>query len=165
MLTAFGHWIHATSLGWAAGGGVPWLGPACLTLHFIGLALLMGCVGTFDLRVLGIAKGLPVGPLESLMPWALVGFLINLVTGLTLFAGNPFQYVGNLAFWLKMLFIVLAAINAALYYASGLARRVGRIAAGEDAPLSAKIVAGASLFLWLGVMYWGRMLLFIGDFL
>jgi hypothetical protein len=37
--------------------------------------------------------------------------------------------------------------------------------AGEDAPFAAKLVAAASLFLWLGVMYWGRMLLFIGDFL
>lgn len=165
MLGAFAYWIHATAIGRAAGGGVPWLGPACLTLHFVGLTLLIGGVGAFDLRLLGVAKGLPVGPLGGLMPWAVFGFSINLATGLILFAGNPFQFIDNLAFWLKMLFIVLAGINAILYYATGLGRRVELLAAGQNAPVSAKVFAAASLFLWVGVMYWGRMLLIIGNFL
>lgn len=165
MLTAFAYWIHATALGWAAGGGVPWLGPACLTLHFIGLALLLGCVGAYDLRLLGVAKGLPVGPLGGLMPWAVLGFFINLTTGVILFAGNPFQFIDNLAFWMKMLFIVFAGSNVILYYSTGLARRAERVAAGQDAPLAAKLFAAASLLLWFGVMYWGRMILFIGNFL
>ncbi|MGB7218668.1 MAG: hypothetical protein WBD07_07655 [Vicinamibacterales bacterium] len=165
MLGAFAYWIHATALGRAAGGGVPWLGPACLTLHFVGLALLIGCVGAFDLRLLGVARGLPVGPLRGLMPWAVLGFSINLATGLILFAGNPFQYIDNLAFWLKMLFIVLAGINAVLYYLTGLRRRVELLAAGQHAPVLAKVFAAASLFLWVGVIYWGRMLLIIGNFL
>ena len=164
MLTAFGYWLHATSLGTAAGGGVPWLGPACLTLHFIGLTLLVGGIATFDLRLLGVAKALPVAPLSRLLGWAVAGFLINLTTGFILFAGNPFQYIDNAAFWLKMLFIVSAGVNVAVYYGSGLARRVDAIGAGQDAPLSAKITAALSLALWTGVMYWGRMILFIGDF-
>ncbi|OFV92617.1 MAG: hypothetical protein A3G76_00540 [Acidobacteria bacterium RIFCSPLOWO2_12_FULL_65_11] len=164
MLTAFAYWIRATPLGWAAAGGVVWLGPACLTLHFIGLVLLVGCVFAFDLRLLGVAKGLPVAPLGSLMPWAVLGFLINLTTGLTLLAGNPFQYIDNPAFWLKMLFVVLAGVNVIIYYSTGLARRAAAVASGQDAPFSAKTFAAMSLFLWIGVIYWGRMLLFIGNF-
>src|SRR5439155_22268696 len=53
MITAFANWLHATTLGCAAGGGVPSLEPAGRTLHFFGLALLFGCAGLFDLRMLG----------------------------------------------------------------------------------------------------------------
>ena len=163
MITAFANWIHATPLGWAAGGGIRWIEPACKTLHFIGLALLVGCAGVFDLRMLGMAKDLPLGPLQRLMPYAILGFIINLVTGIIFFAANPFQYIDNVTFWLKMLFIVLAGINVIVFYVTGLYRKVGPVGAGQDVPFSAKMVAAASLFLWLGVMYWGRMLAFIGN--
>jgi len=42
-------------------------------------------------------------------------------------------------------------------------RRVDPVAAGQDAPVAAKLVAAISLSLWIGVMYWGRMLPFIGN--
>ena len=163
MIAAFANWLHATPLGWAAGGGMPWIEPAGKTLHFIGLALLFGCVSAFDLRMLGVARGLPLGPLQRLMRYAILGFLINLVTGIVFFAGNPFQYIDNVAFWLKMLFMALAGINIIVFHATGLSRKVDSVGAGQDVPFSAKVVAAASLFLWLGAMYWGRMLPFIGN--
>ena len=163
VLTALGDWLHATALGRAAAGGVPWLWAACETLHFIGLALLIGCVTVLDLRMLGVAKGLPLAPLQRLMPYAVLGFLINLATGVTFFAGAPDQYTDNGAFHLKILFIALAGANVALFYVSGVAKRIDALGAGEDAPVLAKMVAATSLFLWIGVMYWGRMLPFLGD--
>ena len=120
-------------------------------------------VGVFDLRILGMAKGLPVGPIQRLMPWAILGFLINLVTGFLFFAGDPFQYIHNIAFAFKLLFIALAGVNVIVFYVTGLYRHVDGIGPGHDAPLAAKFVAAASLFLWIGVMYWGRMLPFIGN--
>src|SRR5437868_5552091 len=102
MVNALANWIHATSLGVAASGGMPWLEPACKTLHFIGLVLLFGGVGVFDFRALGFARSLPLGPLQRLMPYAVLGFVLNLATGIVFFAGNPFQYLNNEAFWLKM---------------------------------------------------------------
>ena len=62
-----------------------------------------------------------------------------------------------------MLFIVFAGLNAILFYMSGFKRMVDRVEAGHDAPLGAKVSAAVSLFLWVGVMYWGRMLPFIGN--
>jgi hypothetical protein len=163
LVNAFANWIHQTNLGWAAGGGVRWVEPAAKTFHFAGLVLLFGCAGIYDLRLLGVARALPVAPLQRLMPYAVLGFVINLATGIVLFAGNPFQYVSNVTFGLKMLFIALAGLNAMVFYAAGVARRVEPIAAGESAPLAAKMIAATSLFLWIGVMYWGRMLPFVGN--
>ena len=169
-LLQFNTWLTGTTLGWAVRGGVPWIWPLCETLHFIGMALLVGIVGVLDLRLLGVAKGLPVSPLTRLLPWGLAGFALNLVTGFCFYAGAPEQYMGNgddvlpnQAFELKLLFIVLAGLNVLVFYATGLNRQVETIEAGQDAPLAAKLVGGTSLFLWIGVMYWGRMLPFIGG--
>jgi hypothetical protein len=130
------------------------------------MAMLVGVAGVIDLRLLGMAKGLPLGPLQRLMPWAALGFAINLITGFVFIAGNPRQYIGpplSLSFAAKMLFILLAGLNVFLFYTTGLKRLVDRVEAGHDAPLGAKVSAAVSLFLWVGVMYWGRMLQFFGK--
>jgi len=163
VIAAFANWLHATSLGWAAGGGLPWVEPACKTVHFLGLSLLIGCAGLYDLRLLGMAKGLALGPLQRLMPFAALGFLINLATGVVMFAGSPFQYLENVTFWLKMLFIALAGVNVLAFYLTGLARQVAALGPGQDVPVAAKLIAAVSLCLWIGVVYWGRMLPFIGN--
>jgi hypothetical protein len=107
--------------------------------------------------MLGIAKGLPLGPMQRLIPWAVFGFAINMITGIGFYIGNPEQYQ-TWAFLAKIAFIVLAAANALWFYVSGLHRRLAAVGAGQDAPMAAKLVAAGSLVLWLGVMFWGRML-------
>jgi hypothetical protein len=62
-----------------------------------------------------------------------------------------------------MFFILLACLNAFLYYVSGLKRAADEVEAGEEAPSAAKVSAAVSLFLWVGVMYWGRVLQFFGK--
>jgi hypothetical protein len=143
-----------------------WVLPVCESLHFIGMSMLVGIVGIFDLRLLGVAKRLPIAPLQRLMPWALLGFSISLGTGIVFVAANPRQYVGpplSLSFVAKMLFIGLACLNVIFFYASGLKRVVDGVGPGGDAPVAARVSAVVSLFLWVGVMYWGRILQFFGK--
>ena|SRR5215510_2056550 len=163
LLQQFATWLHSTRLSWAVAGGYPWIWPACETLHFMGLAVLVGIVGVLDLRLLGLASGLPIAPLQRLIPAAIAGFVVNLVTGVLFFSGDPGQYINNPAFWYKMLFIALAGANVFLFYITGLSRRIDSLEAGDHAPAGAKAIAAISLFLWIGVMYWGRMLPFIGN--
>jgi hypothetical protein len=101
--------------------------------------------------------------LSRFVRWAILGFAINLVTGIAFFVGNPFQYIANVAFGYKLAFMALAGINVAVFYATGISRTVQTLGPGDDAPFSAKVVAGASLFLWIAVMYMGRMLPYIGN--
>lgn len=137
--------------------------PICQTLHFFGLILLFGNVGLLDLRMLGLMKELPAKPLNRFVRWGVLGFAINLVTGIVFFVGQPTQYIGNKAFYAKLLLILLAGVNVGLFYATGLFRRVEMLGAGEAAPATAKCIAAASLLLWVGVMYCGRMLTFLGN--
>jgi hypothetical protein len=129
----------------------------------MGLALLVGIVGVLDLRLLGLAKILPVAPLQRLIPAALIGFGVNIVTGALFFSGDPAQYIHNPAFWYKMLFIALAGANVTIFYVTGMSRTIDALGAGGDAPAGAKTIAAVSLFLWIGVVFWGRMLPFIGN--
>ena len=142
-----------------------WVLPLCESLHFIGMAMLVGIVGVFDLRLLGMAKRLPVAPLQRLMPFALLGFVLSLGSGLVFITANPKQYLAplSLSFVAKMFFILLACLNVLFFYATGLKRAVDGVDAGQDAPLGAKVSAGVSLFLWVAVMYWGRVLQFFGK--
>ncbi|HWK12297.1 MAG TPA: hypothetical protein VNR64_19705, partial [Vicinamibacterales bacterium] len=57
-----------------------WMWPTCETLHFIGLSLLIGGAGLFDLRLMGMMRQVPVSAVRDFMPYAIVGFAVNLVT-------------------------------------------------------------------------------------
>ena len=98
-LIAFSKWLETTNVSWAVRGGMPWIWPAAETLHFIGLCMLVGAIGVMDLRLMGWLKGIPIGPLERLVPWAVAGFVINVITGVLFYIGAPGQYYGNSMFW------------------------------------------------------------------
>jgi hypothetical protein len=162
MVMHYSNILHKTWLGVAVAGGIPWLWPCFQTLHLIGTALLLGVVGTINLRMLGVARGLPLGPLSRLLPWGILGFIINLITGIGFYIGNPGQYQ-SIAFAAKIAFIILAGVNAILFYVTDMHRQVDLVGAGQDVPMAAKLSAVSSLFLWFGVMFWGRMLPFFSD--
>jgi Family of unknown function (DUF6644) len=162
IVSSFSAWLKTTKLSWFV-ITYPWVWPAAETLHFVGLAMLVGVIALMDLRLLGMAKRLPFAPLHRLLPFAIIGFAICLGTGILFFSGDPFQYIHNWVFWFKMLFILLAGLNVLAFYGSGIFHQVETLGPGDDAPLGAKIIAVVSLVLWVGVMYLGRMLPFLGE--
>lgn len=159
---ALARWLQTTSLA-SFVNSTPWVWPASEILHFIGLCLLIGCVGLLSLRMLGMGKKLPLAPLNPLIVWGGIGFIINLITGGLFFVAMPFQYVHNQIFQLKVLLIGLAGVNLGLFYATGIFRQVLALGPDDDAPALAKVIAGTSLFLWVSVLYLGHMLPYLGD--
>jgi len=71
------------------------------SIHFIGLSLLIGTVGLFDLRMMGLVKRVPLPALHRLIPFGILGYCMNVMTGLTFLAGAPDQYIYNPAFQMK----------------------------------------------------------------
>ncbi len=139
---------------------LPYGWPSLETLHFIGLSLLIGVILLIDLRMLGVMKDVAFPALHRLLPWAILGFGTNLVTGMLFFVASPEQYVGNIAFVWKMILVMLAGANA-LYFT--LFDEAWMLKPGDDAPFTAKAVAVSAIALWLGVLYFGSMLPFIGN--
>jgi len=134
-----------------------------MDLHFIGLALLIGTVGILNLRVLGFEKRLTGASLHRLMPWAMAGFGINVLTGTLAFIGMPSYYAFDAAFWLKMLSLLLLGLNAVVFYLTGISERVEQLESGEDAPMPAKLIAASALLLWLAVIVFGRYIAPLSD--
>lgn len=141
-----------------------WVWPVCEILHFFGMALLIGSVGLVDLRMLGIAKGVPIKALERFVPLGVIGFFVNAITGFIFIAGNPVggpqEYLGNLAFQLKMICIAIAGLNLLAFYVTGIARKADAVTPEGTAPTSAKAVAAMSLLLWFGVIFFGRFIMY-----
>lgn len=155
-------WLHATPVSLALRSQVQWLWPLSESLHFAGLALLIGVAGLFDLRLLGLMKRVPVAVVQELMPWAVVGFGVNLATGLVFVVSEPGQYINNPTWWVKVAFLVVSGANAIVYQLA-CAGRAARLAPGEDTPLSFKLVGAVSLVSWFAVLWAGRMLAFTGS--
>ena len=137
-----------------------WVWPACETLHFVGLSMLFGVVLIYNLRMLGMGKSiLSTAALNQLQPLGMLGFALNLVTGMLFFVSTPEQYTGYL-FLLKMGLIVAGAINL-LYFM--LAGTPGRIADGDDAGLGTKLIAVSGIVIWAVVLFCGHMLPWLGN--
>ena len=86
----------------------------------------------------------------------LLGLGINVATGLMTFIGSPTAYNLNVPFWLKLGVLMLLGLNAGAFYLSGTFDHIQRLGAGDDAPISAKLIAASSLVLWVGVVVFGR---------
>jgi hypothetical protein len=140
-----------------------WWWAFMMDLHFVGLVLLIGTVGILDLRVLGFAKQIPMDPLHRLLPFAMAGFALNLVTGVLAFTGMDQYYTYDWAFWIKMLAIMLLGLNVAAFYLTGAFESVERMGPGDDAPPLAKFIAATSLFLWFAVITLGRYIQSFSD--
>jgi hypothetical protein len=139
---------------------IPWLYPAFETGHYIGLSLLVGGILLIDLRVLGMAKTLPLRSMIGLLPFVWAGFIINLVTGSLLFIYGATNFGTNGAFLLKMAFMVLAGLNALAFDVS--VRRSGATWVAADRPPSlVKGFATLSLVFWVCVVTTGRWMAYL----
>ena len=143
-----------------------WAWPLCEILHFVGLILLFGTVGSYDLRLLGLGKGLPLNVLGRLLPWGVFGFALCVATGLVFVTGivanvgtHPYVVLTtNVWLQLKLLCILLAGLNLLAFHLTGMARVVETLRPGDDAPRLAKMIGGLSLALWMSVIYFGRLI-------
>lgn len=138
----------------------PWVWPAAETLHFIGMSLLFGVLLVVNLRLLGIMKHVSFAAVHRLLPWGILGFGINFVTGMLFFVGVPDQYTNNGPFHWKMILLLLAGLNF-LYLT--VFDGTWALAPDDRPPLTDKVIAASALCLWVGVMYLGRMLPFAGN--
>jgi hypothetical protein len=161
MVDAFATWLRATQVSEFI-RDVPWLWPACEIAHFVGLSLLVGVIGFFDLRLLGAFRRVPLHAAWSLVPWGKLGFGIAAVTGVTFFVGAPDQYVNNVAFYAKLVFLLIAGVNAAAFewFYSG---TVKASVSTDATPTVYRAIAIVSIVSWFFVIYWGRMLPFVGN--
>jgi hypothetical protein len=134
-----------------------WGWPVVEIVHFTGLTLLLGSVGLFDLRLLGLFKVIAPAAMHKLVPFGVAGFGLSVASGTVFVASSPDQYLYNPAFQIKMGLLALAGVNMVLFYLFA-ARPVRGLGPDESAPLAAKVFALVSLLSWTGVIATGRVI-------
>ncbi len=137
-----------------------WVWPTLQTLHFMGLSLLLGVVFLVDLRVLGAMRSVSFATVHRLLPWGVLGFALNVFTGMCYWVAAPYQYTLNTVFYWKVVFMMVAGINA-IYLT--LFEEPWALQAGDEAPFRGKVIAASVVALWIGVIFCGIMLPFLGS--
>jgi hypothetical protein len=154
-------WMEASALGQFMRDSA-WAWPVAEIAHFIGLSLLMGSLLVIDLRLLRLLPNLPLQAALRFLPLSLVGFAINLATGILFCFGDPLRYYPNIAFRLKMLFVLLAGLNA-IWFKLAIATKDESALDQPRVAAVAKIIAAISLLLWIGVIVMGRFIPYVED--
>jgi hypothetical protein len=142
--SAFAHWVQSSAY------------PIVITLHSIGLAILVGLLVVIDLRVLGFAQRMPLPALRPLMKVVWIGFCVNALSGAMLFCIDAKKDFYSNLFRLKLAMILLGLTLGVLIQANLLHTHI--------APRT-KAWALVSLLCWTGAIISGRLLAYstFGD--
>jgi hypothetical protein len=148
-------WIETTQLGlWLRESPSVWAFPTVLTLHTVGLAVLIGASWVLDLRLLGVGRQVPLAAFRWVFPTIAVGLIVNLLSGVLLFIKNAATWGVALPFFIKMALVVasvatLLPIRSLVLRSGDQQREVGG---------NARMLAVASILAWAAAVTAGRLL-------
>jgi hypothetical protein len=147
--SAFSTWLRESPSIWAY--------PTVLTLHTVGLAMLVGACWALDLRVLGFARGIPLSALAKAFPVMWVGFWVNAISGVMLFATEATTKGTTTLFLSKLGLIVIGVLTIVLIKRAVYGR------GAEPAPIGvvAKALAVTSLLVWIAAIATGRWMAYV----
>ena len=135
-----------------------WVFPTLECCHLYSMVFLIGLVGAFDLRLMGIAiEPQPVSHFSRLVRrWVWIPLGVNTITGTLLFISKPMEYSSNLAFVMKMLFLFVGVA-----YHTVILRRADRWDNLAKMPMRVSLLGGISLLLWLGILASSRWIAYV----
>ena len=140
----------STLAAWVRESPSIWAYATILTLHTVGLAIVVGANAVVDLRLLGWATAIPLTALRAAFPTMWAGFAINFATGVLLFMADATTKSVQTVFYVKLTCITLALI---------VARTISKGLRQQDDRLRAFAIA--SLFLWAGAIVAGRLMAYL----
>jgi hypothetical protein len=156
--TEFSTWLRESDWGY----------PNVLCVHAVGMGMVVGVSLMYCARVLGFARAFPLEGFHKLFALAWVGFVLNAVSGVLLFIGEPRRLADTPAFWIKMILIVFAGL--ALWALAKTMEALeddgihdfpapdGTLTVDAAIPAGAKTAAVFSIFFWLAAITAGRII-------
>jgi hypothetical protein len=145
-------WLEGSTLAaWTRESPSIWAYPTILTLHTLGLSVVVGASAVIDLRLVGFAPRVPLEPLQSLFPFIWIGLAVNAASGVLLFAADATAKAQQPVFYVK-----LACIALALWQTVRARRAIAR-----RAPESGRNAAALALAFWAGAIVAGRLMAYL----
>ena len=146
-------WLESLSLAvWLRESVSIWAYPTVLTLHTMGLSVLVGASGVLDLRLLGVSRSIPLSAFRWVSTAVAIGLTVNLITGGLLFIKDPLTWGKSIPFLVKMSFVV-ASVATVL--------PMRRYVSSGEAGGSARLLAVVSLVAWSAAVTAGRLLAYL----
>lgn len=137
-----------------------WGYPMMLSLHVVGLAIVVGIFSMRDLTLLGLFPGIRPSAFLGISKLAWLGFIVNAVSGFALFASQATVFVTSVPFLVKIVCILAGMILAGVIQSR--LRRETSVADSEAAiSKSTKVIASISLMLWAAAIIAGRLIAYI----
>ena len=136
-----------------------WGYPIVESVHVLTLCLFLGLAVMVDLRLLGatMVRTPASEVMKRLLPWEIAGFAVMVMSGSLLFYAIPVKTYLNIFFRLKVVFLLLAGVNVAVFHRS-VFRNMGKWDLDPVPPFRARLAGGLSLALWAGIVVAGRMI-------
>jgi hypothetical protein len=149
-------WLEHTPLALAIAES-DWLFPLIEGSHILALPLSVGMIVIFDLRLLGLAflEGPATTIMTEMLRWSKAGFAVMFITGVLLFMTHAGKAYGNVFFRAKLMFLLLLGVNA-LVYQTIFYPKMTQWDVARKLPVGARLCAGLSLIVWIGVIICGR---------
>jgi hypothetical protein len=158
MIRPFMHaWLEALQnsafSAWVVGSDSIWAYPMILTMHTVGLGIVVGAAAVLDLRLLGVGPSIPIQEMRRVIPLFWLGFFINLVSGVMLFVSEATDKAAQPVFLIKLLLVFAGVVVTA---------RLRNVAFDADVPpVRARTLAKVSLFVWAGAIVAGRLMAYL----
>jgi hypothetical protein len=149
-------WLYNTGVATSIREGdtlFPWI--ECV--HVLAITFVVGSIAAVDLRLLGLASRDRRFSLlnAEIVPLTWCAFAVALISGSLLFSAKATQYAANTAFEMKMVLLLLAGVNMAVFQLFTF-RGVGAWDTALPTPLRAKLAGGISLCIWIAIVACGR---------
>lgn len=149
--TPFSEWVLTSMLGF----------PTLIALHSIGMAVAAGLTIIVTLYLHRFMAGIADANLPGFLRIATWGFMLNLVTGLTLFVPRGSEYIANFTFLVKMLLVLISG-TILLWLKSQLAA-IAKGSGDVRASVRARRLSLVCSATWIGGIVTGRLIAYVGT--
>jgi hypothetical protein len=136
-----------------------WGYPIILSGHAVGMAILVGIVLMINFRVLGFASAVPMSGLRPMFRFAMIGLVVNVISGTLLFCANANSFFESNPFRIKIVLLVIGGILLALM--PGRLFKERGAARAEPIEAASKSLALLAIVVWLGVIVAGRLIAYL----
>lgn len=141
-----------------------WAYPIALTVHSLGMGVLVGVLTVVDVRILGwFREKMPLWTIKPIITLAVLGFIVNLISGTMLFCADPVSYVHNPAFIVKIVGVFAGMIVLWLMVRTPEYRNIENMDVAAVGGLNLKVLAWTSLAIWTTAMIGGRLIGYLTE--
>jgi hypothetical protein len=158
----FAEWLQATPLSvWIQ--STTWIIPFLQSIHIVMIGVVFVSSLMVSLRVLGRVRADEPFPAvwRRFAPWMWTGITVMAITGAPLIVAEPVREFYAVSFWVKMALIVtgiacVTVMDHAFRPAGQGSQALPEFSSG------AKVVAAATILIWVGVVFFGRAIAYDG---